>query len=871
LRPSARWLGTERLKGTLFHHTNIKPVETLLVEPVTSGTAESDASLLLRGRHCLVLLPEAGRAARLRLETCAGRPPFTDTVYAVFDADGRPVAEGRVAAGQTQDIALRCRDQRPHVLLLNSGPAASTVTRVAVRGAHWSVDTRAKAAYREGPMHYHFLRDLKLGGFNLAMVDVEYVPQEFLSDPGLAHWTAAVRGWAEAARRYQIRTMLAIDLGGTPAEVESWGDAPRGLYREDPADKEHRQANVPLAPCPLQKVYWERILLRRGREIARLARGNPYLVGYGIDPEMYQCHAYGHYKPGGTCYCDYCLGGFLRSQRQSAEVLKERRTADDRYRWVAEHKLARAYDAYLEQETEKIAVWCRTELHRENPDLLLCVYVLEVGNWFCRGLARGLSTPDMPVVNFCEATYYSLGYERRWLDKTTQRFQELGSNFLQGSAVWDLHFPPTRPGYLAAHAYNLAVRAEGWWYWPGDRLYDDWNVTHRYGGVPAYYEDYWNAVVTANREIDLTMQQPGRASPLDNAETVPWRGKFRGDTGWSADSGVASYREPMARLHLAGPGEIFFVVGKRTQQLSVTALARGAGNAASVALFDPAGVAVGRLAGELDQAETITASGKAGVWRLAVQRHATTPLTDVGLTLTPPALTAPSRGVLLATPGKQPGLVGWWPMDEGQGLTVADRSQPVAYHGTLRSGRWVDGVSNKALAFSQRTDGVSVTGCDGLHDMSEFTLAAWVRLDKLPVAGNGGTLINKGPETPVQHCWWWIGYPPSYALTLELGSPAHAYGQSFGSKTLAWDTGRWYHVAATVHCDGQQTTVTHFRDGQLLRAKALPEAFHAGNHELRIGTYGGGHTLQGSLDEVKIWDRVLTADELRRESQRKMP
>jgi hypothetical protein len=35
-----------------------------------------------------------------------------------------------------------------------------------------------------------------------------------------------------------------------------------------------------------------------------------------------------------------------------------------------------------------------------------------------------------------------------------------------------------------------------------------------------------------------------------------------------------------------------------------------------------------------------------------------------------------------------------------------------------------------------------------------------------------------------------------------------------------------------------------------------------------LGSYGNMHTLRGALDEVKIWDRVLSAGEIRREAQR---
>ena len=37
LRPAARWLATERLKGILFHHTNIKPAEPMQLAAAHEG------------------------------------------------------------------------------------------------------------------------------------------------------------------------------------------------------------------------------------------------------------------------------------------------------------------------------------------------------------------------------------------------------------------------------------------------------------------------------------------------------------------------------------------------------------------------------------------------------------------------------------------------------------------------------------------------------------------------------------------------------------------------------------------------------------------------------------------------------------------
>ena len=51
-------------------------------------------------------------------------------------------------------------------------------------------------------------------------------------------------------------------------------------------------------------------------------------------------------------------------------------------------------------------------------------------------------------------------------------------------------------------------------------------------------------------------------------------------------------------------------------------------------------------------------------------------------------------------------------------------------------------------------------------------------------------------------------------------------------------------------------------------ASALEAIFHSGDHDLLLGAYGGLHFLNGALDEVKIWDRPLTADEIPNEARR---
>ncbi len=861
LRDCAKWLKTERLRGTLWHNPNVAPLRPMLLEATNpAGREGAPTPVTLRGWHHLVVLPDAQKKLAFKLKDLPGEAHFAGSIYAVFDPEAGQVAAGVVGRGQETTVELTAEANGPHIILLNSGPASSNACEVTVLNPHWAIDTKPRRTYNRSPLHYHFLRDLKLGGFNLAMIDFERLPQEFVTDEGLAAWTEMVKRWTDYARDCELRVMPAIDLGGTSWEVEGWGDSPKGLYVKHDPDK-------PLAPCPLQKVYWERILLRRGREIAKLSLENPYIVGYGIDPEMYQCWLYGHYMLSGTCFCDHCLGGFLDAQQLDKAVLAEKTTGEERHKWLEEQKLMGDYYRHLADQMTEIAAWCREELHSINPDLLFNMFVIDIGNWFCEGIARGMGLPDLPIINFCEHTYYSVGYDPDWLEKMHERYGDWSANVLQGSALWDYHFPPTKPGFLAAHAYNLAVNDEGWWYWPGDQLYRDFGARLAYLDKPAYFEEFWDACVWANQEIEATMADPGRQSPLEAFEVVPWKGKLK--SRGELPEEVRNQGEPSLPVRVAAPSTLYFMVPERAESFEVIVQARGEDNAAVVAVRDPGGKLCAEARGEMDAPETVTVEvTEPGTWSVQVAEDGDKPLSDVGLRFESlPTMLSADAESLLVPPAKKPGLIGHWPMDEGEGNTVADTSQEPAYGGAMSDAEWADGKIGKCLKFDGQTGRVLIPAEYSYHNLKQFTLSAWVKLTGLPVQGNGHTIVNKGPEAPVQHFWWWIGYPPNHALILEMGSEAHKWGAGFSTGALEWELDRWYHVAAVFECDGEKSTVTHYRDGEVVGSATRDEAFHSGGHDIKIGDYGGLHWMDGCIDEVKMWDRALSAEGIRAECQ----
>jgi hypothetical protein len=848
LAPPVRWLQTERLRADLRHSCNIEPFPQELL----SAPGGASAPVSLRGPQVLLLKLERGERASVLIQAQDARGPFQDTIWALFTPGGEMSQCGQVAVGKENTLRLEARQAGLYRLLLNTGPASANAARLTVRARRWAIETLGLGAHLEDPLYYHSLRDLKLAGLNLDMLDFEGLRQEFVTDAGLAKWTAAVARWADYARRFRLRFMPAVDLGGTPYEIQAWQGCRPGLYIK-------HFDHYPLAPCPLDWNWWEKIYLRRGRALARLSLKNPYLVGYGLDPEMYQCWDYGHYMLSGTCFCDHCLGGFLKAQGQSTAILQQLKTGAERHQWLQKQGLLDAYDKYLEEETCKLAVRLRQELHRINPRFLLCVYVLEIGNWFCRGLARGLGTPEMPALDYAEATYFTGWHEG--VQQQIERFRQWGAHVVYGGALWYGGYPPREPHAFAAQMYNFCMRAGGYWFWPGQDLHTNWTRLPVHRGAAAELVDYWHALLRANREIEAKLAA-GAAyqSPLEEIKPgLVWSSRAR------PEDGLEWRPVQLMPLRLAGPAKLFFYVPPRLGEAEVTVQAPGPNNGATVRMISPDGGQGAEASGELDEPHRLQATGPGGVWALEIT-PGPLPLRELAVSLARvPPYVCSGPDALLRLPPKPGPVLAWWSFDEGQGNVVHDGSGPPAADGVAVACKWVPGVHGSALDFDGQQSHVYVRHNYSLDGLREFTLSAWVKIRRLPQPGHGLSLINKGPEAPVQHVWWWIGYPPDYSLVLEMGNEKYRYGTSFASQPLQWELNRWYAVAVTYRWDGHQAVARFYRDGQLVGEATKQEQLHTADHDIFLGAYwgGDGHVLDGALDDVRIFAEALSEPQIK--------
>src|SRR5215510_13770156 len=201
-----------------------------------------------------------------------------------------------------------------------------------------------------------------------------------------------------------------------------------------------------------------------------------------------------------------------------------------------------------------------------------------------------------------------------------------------------------------------------------------------------------------------------------------------------------------------------------------------------------------------------------------------------------------------------PGLVAAYGFNEGTGNTVADISGN-NNTGTLGSGvSWTtQGKFGNALVFNGGSF-VTVPNAPSLNLTSGMTLEAWV----FPTvnATNWSTALMREQASDLVY-------------TLYAGSPANRPNVYFNTTTtasgergiagpsaLALNT--WSHLAATYN----GSTLSLYVNGALVASQAFSGAIVTSTGALRIGGNGvWGEYFQGRIDEVRIYNRALSATE----------
>ncbi len=228
------------------------------------------------------------------------------------------------------------------------------------------------------------------------------------------------------------------------------------------------------------------------------------------------------------------------------------------------------------------------------------------------------------------------------------------------------------------------------------------------------------------------------------------------------------------------------------------------------------------------------------------------------------------------------GPVGRWHFDETDGVAKDAATGDGADDATLGGGAVRDDRGRRGLITHDSagqplgtpiTDkGLSLNGTTGyaategpvLETRSAYTLSAWVRLDSLE--NKAGVLSSKdGVSSP------FLFYYTTTEKTWYFGVRKPGENDWYFGKYAVYpaQTGVWTHLAGTF--DPATKELNFYVDGRKQGSTAVVEGSWPATAPLEFGRHqysnGPGSYFPGSIDEVAVWQRALTEQEIAAEAQ----
>jgi VCBS repeat-containing protein len=206
------------------------------------------------------------------------------------------------------------------------------------------------------------------------------------------------------------------------------------------------------------------------------------------------------------------------------------------------------------------------------------------------------------------------------------------------------------------------------------------------------------------------------------------------------------------------------------------------------------------------------------------------------------------------------GLVAAYSFDAGSGASVTDASGN-GHTGTISGATWSpQGKFGSALTFDGSNDWVSIADAPDLDLSTGMTLEAWVFPTVTPTTWT--TVLMKEQSGDLVYTLY-AGSPTNRPMvwfnTSSSDSTAHGFA---GPAALPLNV--WSHLAGTY--DG--TTLRLYVNGTLVASQAFSGAIVSSTGVLRLGGNSvWGEYFRGRLDEVRLYNRALSASAIQTDMQ----
>lgn len=195
------------------------------------------------------------------------------------------------------------------------------------------------------------------------------------------------------------------------------------------------------------------------------------------------------------------------------------------------------------------------------------------------------------------------------------------------------------------------------------------------------------------------------------------------------------------------------------------------------------------------------------------------------------------------------GLAGYWRLDDGSGTSATDSSSG-GNTGTLNNGpTWGTGQIGGATSFDNTDDSITV---GDVVEPEYITMSAWINR-----SGNGTvSIINKGTLLSSEQYSLFLDYA-SYGTVEMIVRAAGGGFDHCRTGSSGYTTGQWHLVTGTYNGTTCRVYVNGVDKTETVVSDTTSGVINTGASSLTIGS-----AFNGLLDEVRIYNRPLSPDEV---------
>ena len=211
------------------------------------------------------------------------------------------------------------------------------------------------------------------------------------------------------------------------------------------------------------------------------------------------------------------------------------------------------------------------------------------------------------------------------------------------------------------------------------------------------------------------------------------------------------------------------------------------------------------------------------------------------------------RDFLRLSTSLRQGLVLWYSFDRDEGNVVTDKSGK-NNHGKVHGAKWTEkGKAGRACKFDGRGSSIELADDDSLDiGTGSLTVLAWIHTGASP--GDSWMVVDKGTS----EAGTYYLYSDGSSVRMTVKSATKRYDAVMPDTDFPYN--QWVCVAGVY----DESSVKLFVDSTEIASASAPADLGSNTRPVTIGKYQrGGYQFSGIIDEVMIFNRALSKQEIK--------